>query len=261
MILGEKTIKNRHPVIQFAFDYFSRPNKNRFEIVDILRGLAVVQMMVFHFCFLLKEFRIAFLDFSYNANWAAFRIVIVTMFLSLVGVSLKIAWERGLKPKSYYRRLAQLFVYGLALSITTYLIAPSRTVIFGILQFILVASILGLVFIRFVWINLFLGIAIVWFGFNYSNSVFNQDGLWWIGMVTRSPVTLDYVPMFPWFGLVLIGIFIGHFVVSLPKLEPLKNWHAKDLVSRTLALTGRHSLTLYMAHVPIFFVFIYLFIA
>ncbi|TQV74078.1 DUF1624 domain-containing protein [Aliikangiella marina] len=252
-------IKTQNPLVRFVVDYFSRPNKNRFEIVDVLRGLAVVQMMIFHFCFLLKEFRIAFLDFSYNANWAAFRIVIVTMFLSLVGVSLKIAWERGLKRKSYYRRLAQLFFYGLALSLTTYIIAPSRTVIFGILQFIFVASILGLVFVRLVWVNLILGTVIIWLGFNYANPIFNQAGLWWIGMVTRGPVTLDYVPLFPWFGLVLIGIFIGHFVVHKPQLAPIKSWHAKDFVSQTLALTGRHSLTLYMAHVPIFFVFIYLF--
>lgn len=254
-------INKNNPIIRFVLNYFSRPNKNRFEIVDVLRGMAVIQMMVFHFCFLLKEFRIAFLDFSYNANWAAFRIVIVTMFLSLVGVSLKIAWERGLKPNSYYRRLAQLFFYGLALSLTTYLIAPSRTVIFGILQFIFVASILGLVFIRLVWINLFLGVMILWLGNNYTNPIFNQEGLWWVGMVTRGPVTLDYVPLFPWFGLVLIGIFIGHFVVNYKQFDPLKNWHAKDFVSQTLALTGRHSLTLYMAHVPIFFIFIYLFLA
>ena len=248
-------------VIQFVLEYFSKPNKNRFEIVDVLRGLAVWQMMVFHFCFLLKEFRIAFPDFSENENWVAFRIVIVTMFLSLVGVSLKIAWERGLNRKSYYRRLLQLLVYGLALSIVSYVIAPSRTVYFGILQFIFVGSILGLLFIRLTWLNLILGIVVIWLGFNYINPLFDQSGLWWIGMVTRAPVTLDYVPIFPWFGFVLLGIYVGHFLVTSNGLQPLKIWQAKEPVGRALAFTGRHSLTIYMAHVPLFSVFIYLFIA
>ena len=232
----------------------------RYDLIDLLRGLAIVQMMVFHFCFLLKEFDLAFLDFSFNPYWAAFRVVIVTMFLTLVGVSLKIAWINGFNRRSYFKRLAQLFIYGLALSLTTYFIAPHRTVYFGILQFILVASVLGLLLVKFSWQNVVLGLGLCILGLVYSNPFFNQSGLNWLGMVTQKPVTLDYVPLLPWFGLVVIGLYIGGEVASNPRLAFIKQWQATNPVSRLLALGGRHSLNIYMAHVPIFFGFIVLFL-
>ncbi len=68
---------------------------NRFDLIDALRGLAVILMVVFHFCFLLKEFHLAFDNFHRNPLWLHFRTLIVTLFLLFVGMSLKIATHKA----------------------------------------------------------------------------------------------------------------------------------------------------------------------
>jgi len=246
--------------VQFVKNYFAKPKGNRYELLDVLRGLAVVQMMVFHFCFLLKEFKLAFLDFSRNIYWTSFRVVIVSMFLSLVGISLTIAYHKGLNKKRYFGRLAQLLVYGLALSLTTYLINPQRTVYFGILQFIFIASILGLVFIRWHWQNLIAGILVCVLGITISEPMFNQQLFYWVGMATQKPYSMDYVPLFPWFGVVLIGLFLGKQVLYNSRFEFVKQWQSQKGISQLLAFIGRHSLDFYMVHVPVFFILILVYV-
>ena len=233
---------------------------NRYDLLDVLRGIAILQMMVFHFCFLLKEFRLAFLDFSFNPYWGAFRVVIVTMFLTLVGIGLKISWAKGFNRQHYFKRLGQIILYGTAVTIATYFIAPSRTVYFGILQFIFIASILGMLLVSLTWQNLILGLILCMIGFFVTHPTFNQTGLNWLGMVTKKPITMDYVPFLPWFGLVMIGLYIGGAIVSSPRLAFVKSWQAQHKITQLLAYGGRHSLNIYMLHVPVFFVFIKLFI-
>ena len=248
-------------IAQFKSMFTAKSGGTRFDLVDALRGFAVAQMLVFHFCFLLREFSLGFVDFYYSPFWLNFRTLIVIQFLLIVGVSLKIATDGGIKRRSYFGRLVQLFVYAGIVSLTTYLMEPGRVVIFGILQFILVASILGLIFVRWSWPNLLIGGGMVLLALNYSNPQFNQESLFWIGLMTRAPVTLDYVPLLPWFGVVVIGIYLGQLVISSAHFRVIRQWANKDPVSRLLALIGRHSLNIYMAHVPIFFVFIYFFLA
>jgi len=245
---------------KFGLFFVAKSGGARFELIDTLRGFAVVQMLVFHFCFLLREFDLGFDDFYYSPFWLNFRTLIVTQFLLIVGVSLKIATVGGIKKASYFGRLVQLFIYGAIVSLTTFLMEPDRVVIFGILQFIFVASILGLIFVKWSWQNLLIGGAMVLLALNYSNSQFNQVSLFWIGLMTRAPITLDYVPLLPWFGVVVIGIYLGQLVVSGDRFRLVRQWTNKDPVSKLLALIGRHSLNIYMAHVPVFFVFIYFFL-
>lgn len=236
-------------------------NHNRFELIDVLRGLAVLQMMAYHFCFLLREFRIGVMDFYYNPFWFNFRILIVTQFLTIVGVSLKIAADGGLNLTSYFKRLLQLLIYGTIVIITSYVVDPERIVIFGILQFILIASIIGLLFVRFTWPNILLGILFCFIGITVTSPLFDDPLLNWFGLVTAKPVTLDYVPLLPWFGLVIIGIYIGHLMIHNQKFSYARSWQCNNLLTRFFALVGRHSLNLYMAHMPIFFGFIYFFLA
>ena len=231
--------------------------RTRYDLIDSLRGLAIAEMFVFHFCFLLYEFGLGFTSFIDNPYWVGFRIVIVTSFLSIVGISLRLSVEGGLNQRSFFRRMLQLLVYGSAVIVATYFYEPRRTVVFGILQFILVASFLGLLFTRLTWQNLIIGILLVGMGFGLEFEWFDQAGFYWIGMPINRPITFDYVPMLPWFGVVLIGVYIGHWILTSPKALWVSHWENSNLLLNLLALMGRHSLNLYMLHVPLFYVFIY----
>lgn len=227
----------------------SRP---RHLLVDVLRGVAIVLMMVYHFSFDLAYFHWLDIDFYNDPAWQAFRALIVSLFLGLVGVSLYLAAGKGLHWRRYLRRLALLAACAALVSLGSYLVFPRSMIYFGILHFILVASILGLALVRFHWLNLALGLVLVWVGVSLRHPLFDHPALNWVGLMTHKPVTEDYVPLLPWFGVVLLGIFVGRLLYSEP-LPALARWRSDHPLVRLLALGGRHSLLIYMLHQPLFF--------
>jgi len=64
--------------------------------------------------------------------------------------------------------------------------------------------------------------------------------------------TQDFVPFFPWFGVVLIGIVIVSYGwhTRLPQDSFLS---ANTRLNRVLSFMGRHSLIIYLTHLPIIF--------
>jgi len=71
--------------------------------------------------------------------------------------------------------------------------------------------------------------------------------LGWLGFMTGKPMTEDYVPLFPWSGVLFLGIAAGHALVAsnFAMLAPLAR------MPRALRLLGRHSLAVYLVHQPL----------
>ncbi|RZJ07647.1 MAG: DUF1624 domain-containing protein, partial [Rubrivivax sp.] len=63
----------------------------------------------------------------------------------------------------------------------------------------------------------------------------------WVGFVTHKPVTEDYAPLLPWFGVMLLGFVVTR---ARPHL-----WRGE--APRPLAVLGRWSLSFYMVHQPV----------
>jgi len=229
------------------------PVSSRYQLIDILRGVAIVLMVFYHFCYDLSHFQLAGFDFYRDSFWLNLRTLIVSLFLGLVGVSLVLAAEHGINTRRYIKRLGLLLLFALAISTNSYFMFPGRTVFFGILHFIAFASVAGLVFIRWPTVSLVAGIGIIGLDRVYQHPLFDQAWFHWIGLMTHKPVTEDYVPVIPWFGVVLIGIFIGHQLLGAPALRVIQSWQSNMPLARGLALAGRHSLLIYMLHQPIMF--------
>ncbi len=205
-------------------------------------------MVVYHFFFDLSHFRLADFDFYQDPFWLHLRTFILGMFLLLVGVSLVLASGRKLDTRRYMRRLALLIASAVLISISTWWMFGDRFIFFGVLHFIAFASVLGLLFVRAGWVNLVLGIAVILFANRYQFSWFDTPGWRWIGLMTHKPLTEDYVPLLPWFGVVLLGLYSG------PYLARLARWQqgaGKSGFVRLLAFGGRHSLIIYLLHQPV----------
>jgi uncharacterized membrane protein len=225
----------------------SRPEQ-RLLMIDGLRGVAIVMMIVFHFCFDLSYFGLADFDFYHDSFWLHLRTLILSSFLFLVGVSLILATRHGLVLKRYLLRLGYLVAAALLVSASTWWMFADRFVFFGVLHFIALASVLGLLFVRAGWLNLLLGIVVIIVANHYQSPWFDETGRRWIGLMTHKPPTEDYVPLLPWFGVVMLGVFAGPPMQRLAsRLQP----YCAVPTVKWLALAGRHSLLIYLLHQPL----------
>jgi uncharacterized membrane protein len=221
----------------------------RFLLVDALRGFAIVLMVIYHFCFDLSYFGLASFDFYEDSFWLHMRTLILSLFLGLVGVSLVLAHYRRVNIRRYLRRLSLLVASAALVSLATWWMFAERFVFFGVLHFIAVASVLALLFLRAGWLNLIVGVGLILFAMHYQSAWFDTPGLRWIGLMTHKPLTEDYVPLLPWFGVVLLGVFAGPYALqwSIRGQSDRGSYAA----TRWLALAGRHSLIIYLVHQPL----------
>ena len=236
---------------------------SRYAFIDYLRGIALLLMFIYHFCFDLDYFNFIQTDFNNNPWWTNFRTVIVSLFLWLVGLSLWLATRKKINLPRYLKRLGLLVIASALVSYSSYITFPKSYIFFGILQFILVASIVGLLFIRLYYSNLVLGLLFIAIGSTYSHPIFNTSALQWFGLMTHRPITEDYVPFLPWFGVVLIGIFSAAFIFkeqgSSGITTQFSRWNdTKTKYHRHISCMGRHSLIIYLIHQPIFMGLLYI---
>lgn len=215
-------------------------------------------MIAYHFTFDLTYYRALNIDFNHTPFWLGARAFIVILFLALVGVSLHLATARGFNRRGYFRRLLMLVACAALVSLASYQMFPRTFIYFGILHFIAVASVLGLVFTRWYWTNLLLGIALIAAGLLYHDAAFDSRLLSAIGFMTYKPLTEDYVPLLPWFGVVLIGMFLGRSVFAREPAATWVRWNSAHPLARLLAFGGRHSLLIYMLHQPVMLAVLYL---
>ena len=66
--------------------------------------------------------------------------------------------------------------------------------------------------------------------------------------MTHKPQTEDYVPLLPWFGVVLLGLYAGPYLARLARQQ--QGVGESGLV-QLLAFGGRHSLVIYLLHQPL----------
>lgn len=221
-------------------------------LVDAARGSALAMMVVYHLCFDLAYFGFTDWDFYRQPFWLHWRTLILSSFLLLVGVSLVLAQRGGFRPRAYARRLAQVAAGALAVSAATWWLFAEHWVSFGVLHFIVVASLLALPLVARPRMALVLGLLALALGNLISHPWFDAGPTrWWIGLMTHRPPTEDYVPLLPWMGVVLLGIPLGHRLLDAGALAERAHRDAGTAPMRWLAWTGRHTLIIYLMHQPV----------
>ena len=223
----------------------------RFPGIDALRGLAIVQMIAFHFVYNLNQFGWVQVAVNRDQPFAAWRIAIVTQFLLLVGVSGVLRAE--LKPGwgDFWRRWREVAGAAAIVSFGSWLVFGPRWIQFGILHFIAVALILARLLLPLGLANLALGGLALAFGLSYTDPRFDASPANWIGLATELPSTEDYVPLLPWIGVVLLGSGLGSAWQrrGFPLAPTLRGVNAAP--PPVLVLLGSWPLTVYLSHEPI----------
>lgn len=213
--------------------------------LDALRGVAIVMMIAYHFGFDLDYFGFIAADLNHDPFWLTSRTLIVTLFLGVMGVSLQLAHRHGIRWHAVGRRFALLAGCAAVVTLATWILFPHSYVFFGILHFIALASLLGLPFLNRPWLAIGGGASLLALGLSWSHPFFNGELWQWIGLMTHKPITEDYVPLIPWFGVVLLGMAAGTAVTGSKTKRSGGGWQG------ALAWAGRHSLPIYLLHQPL----------
>ncbi len=238
----------------------------RYYEIDVIRGIAIVMMILFHLLWDLNYFEILSVDL-YRGFWKLFQVATATLFLLIVGISTVLSLQHALtfsqKIKKTAIRSLKLLSIALLITVVTYLFMSESYIFFGILHLIAVSIFLSIFFIPFFYLNLFLGVTLIILGNLLKTMTFNFSWLAWLGFQYEGLSTLDYYPVLPWFGVVLIGIFLGKYLYSnsVNSLEERKySWLSliETRVKNILSYLGTYSLTIYLIHQPILFGVIYL---
>ena len=110
------------------------PPPPRYDSVDALRGLAMVWMTVFHFCFDLSHFGYWPQNFRTDPFWIAQRTVIVSMFLFCAGLGQAIALHQGQGWQRFGRRWLQIAGCALLVTAGSFAMFPRSFIHFGVLH-------------------------------------------------------------------------------------------------------------------------------
>jgi uncharacterized membrane protein len=228
----------------------------RYVLVDALRGVAIVWMTLFHFSFDLNHFAYFKANFYADPFWTWQRSAIVSVFLFCAGFSQAVAVQQGQSWARFWRRWGQVALAAVLVTVGSYAMYPQSFIYFGVLHGMALMLIVARLTAHYgVWLWLMGVVALLmpwaasylhagWLG----AEVLNMPALNWLGLISRKPVTEDYVPLLPWLAVIWWGVATGTWVLkSRPK------WLARSVAPSMypLAVLGRWSLSYYLLHQPV----------
>jgi len=238
-----------------------RHSSERFIEIDMLRGLAIILMIIGHILWDLDYFGLMPMN---DGVYDVLKFTVQPMFFLLVGVSLvvskkKIEQMRINGEKEFEKRLIlrgfKILGLGIIFTILTLIFIPEKPIFFGVLHCIGLSIILSTTFLKCRKYNLLFVIAILFTSYLVSEYTMENPTILHLALgIHQSNIgsyTIDYFPLIPWFGICLLGIIIGDCLYSgnerkfkipdLSKYRPIKifQW------------CGQHSLIIYLLHQPI----------
>lgn len=227
----------------------------RFLELDAVRGLAVFLMLVFHLSFDLSHFSSLTINLP-HWFWEWMPEVIIFLFLIVLGVSswVKYSTPSQPSPQFFYKRGLKLCLIAAGISFATFLYDRQLTVYFGALHCIGVSVLLCPFFLKHRKYNLIVSAGILSLGFFLFQYRFSFSFLLWLGFWPSAGAGGDYFPLIPYFGYVLLGIFLGEklYPIRQEPLFSLSKSTARFLPLRFFGFLGTFSLPIYLIHQPLF---------
>jgi uncharacterized membrane protein len=238
-----------------TYDTSGMSKVSRYWEIDLVRGIAILMMILFHTVFDLYFFKILPVN-VFSGFWRYFAYATATLFLVLVGISLTISHARAVStiPETrlalkFVYRGAGIFLLGLLITVCTWIYLGEGFIVFGILHLIGISIMISPLFFPLKKYTIPVGLLFIATGWYIAI----LTGPYWLIPLGIHPATfwsVDYEPIFPWLGVVLIGMGLGEYLYpggvrtfTVPSLSPA--------TIRKITFPGRHSLIIYLVHQPI----------
>ncbi|MDB5642231.1 MAG: hypothetical protein JWN07_1548 [Hyphomicrobiales bacterium] len=231
----------------------------RWPAIDAARGVALVAMFTFHLGWDLTAFGLAPQTLVTDPRFMGYGHVIAVSFIGLAGLGLTLAARRGIDWPRALRRIGKIALAAAGVTVATWFAFPDAYIFFGILHLIAVAGLLSLPLLRApTWLVAVIAVAALALPLVDAPAIFNSDALLWLGLGSKIPLTNDWRPLLPWFGVMLIGVLAGRAVLARGLPAAVDAWRPRGVAGRALVLGGQHSLLLYLVHQPIFLALVFI---
>jgi len=242
----------------------SAVKKTRAFELDFLRGLALFLMILMHFAYDIRYIfgYDAFEFMEYRWFWVFIEPFFLCLFVGISGVCCTFS-------KNNFKRAGKLLVVALCVTAVTYVatyhFGIECLIIFNVLHMLAVSifvyALLSLIEKKAKIDPKVMNVLLTFFGLYFAQvgkELVKYDGkvdtniFIPIGITGKThPFMGDYMPLFPWIGVFLVGAVIGRIIYSDRKTL-FKNAPGPLLkITRPFEFIGRHSLIIYVVHQPI----------
>jgi uncharacterized membrane protein len=213
-----------------------------------MRATAIILMVAFHFVWDLNLFGYIKTDIPNGFFWKELRALIVSLFLFSVGASLVFSFKEEISQKKLTRRLIKISGAAFLVTLSSLITLTNNWIYFGVLHFIVVATVMLVWFVNKPNLALFFSMMIFavdlsieipknW-PFNYIESYLPQ-------------YTNDLVTPFPWLALPLLGVWAAH----IKRFQQTSDDQGSKF--QFVTTLSKNSLVIYLIHQPLFFAVFY----
>ncbi len=239
--------------------------KSRYNLIDILRGIAVICMVIYHGLWDLVYLINVDIPFFHTRATHIFQQYILWSFVIISGFCVTM----GKKP---FKRGGIVLGISVAMSLVTIIFMPVAAIYFGVLTFLGSAMIITGVLQKplskvpyYIGMPLMLVMFVIafnindvnlgfgdWILFNLPESLYANYFTAYLGFPHNGFSSADYVPILPWIFLYLFGFYTYKL---FKKKDLLK--HLSVIKMPPLEWVGRQALIIYVAHQPIIVILLY----
>jgi len=232
----------------------------RLERLDIIRGIAIFLMVIFHLNYsLVNIFNSQILELPANIWFYIWRISAL-LFIIIAGISFVLA-ENKYKIKiikKYIKVSIFLWIIAFFISLSTLLFFPEQYIRFWIIHFFSLSFLLLLLFRKFKYYNIILWLWIIIYGF-YFISIVEVKYLYFLGFVYPWFNSADFYPILPYFWVMLLWYWIWTYLLNNNLLHILRWSSISNIFKKFFIYIWKKSLLIYIIHQPIIIGVLYLF--
>lgn len=236
--------------------------ENRIVSLDIIRGVSIVYVVIYHLLYDLDAIFGTSVPFLYSSwmQWLHYMCLFSLIVVSGICTGFS---------KNIFQRGSLYFVLGFLFTVFTGIIMPDEVVVFGVLSFFgssmivygLIAPLVdkipwilrvlgyGLLYVSSIQFAAMRGFSLFDFKVRLPDYLYQLDYLYPIGICSSSFQSSDYFPMIPWFFLFLIGTALSKPVIQKKLPSGFYKWR-----NPILAWLGKKSLWIYLFHQPIIYI-------
>lgn len=215
--------------------------------IDVLRATAIVLMVLFHLVYDLKEF--AGININYqDPFWFVIGKTSALLFIFVSGLASGFS-------RSPVKRGFKVLLYGMGITVATYIVMKGMYVRFGILHFLGVTMILSPFFYSLSsrMLGGLAGVSAL-LGFWFKGLVLETSLFLPFGLMYKDFSSMDYYPLFPYIAMTFLGILAYRHLYA-QRTEPIL---AFPLDYKPILWLSRNSLVIYLVHQPIILLIIFI---